>query len=118
MCHAGQCLCGVDFVADATNSSCLAVAALDQPCTDTNQCIASLGVGSICYRERCGCDSNHFQFPLPVTNATTGQQAVQNVCERKIGRYKGARWSLQMVDAGREKMRFCMKVLQIAKSKR
>uniref|UniRef100_A0A182QQS2 EB domain-containing protein n=1 Tax=Anopheles farauti TaxID=69004 RepID=A0A182QQS2_9DIPT len=84
VCHDGQCICDVRYVVDATNSSCLAVAELEQPCIDSNQCIATLGVGSICYQQKCVCDSNHFQFPRHVTNATTGQQSVQNVCERKI----------------------------------
>uniref|UniRef100_A0A182W9J8 Cytoplasmic dynein 2 heavy chain 1 n=1 Tax=Anopheles minimus TaxID=112268 RepID=A0A182W9J8_9DIPT len=84
ICHTGQCICGVGYVTDATNSSCLAVAELDQPCIDSNQCIASLGVGSICYQQKCVCDSNHFQFPLHLTNETSGQHRVQNVCERKI----------------------------------
>ncbi|XP_053659242.1 prion-like-(Q/N-rich) domain-bearing protein 25 [Anopheles marshallii] len=84
ICHTGQCICGVGYVTDATNSSCLAVAELDQLCIDSNQCIASLGVGSICYQQKCVCDSNHFQFPLHLTNETSGQHRVQNVCERKI----------------------------------
>ncbi|XP_053677826.1 prion-like-(Q/N-rich) domain-bearing protein 25 [Anopheles nili] len=85
VCHGGQCLCGTGHIADATNSSCLAVAELDQPCTDSNQCIATLGVGSVCYQQRCVCDSNHFQFPLHDTKvAADGQQRIRNVCERKI----------------------------------
>ncbi|XP_058067146.1 multiple epidermal growth factor-like domains protein 10 [Anopheles bellator] len=84
VCQDGQCLCGQDFVADASNSSCLPIAAHDQPCTDSNQCIATLGVGSVCYQGRCACDTNHFQFPLHISNSTTGKQTLRNVCERKI----------------------------------
>ncbi|XP_058833097.1 prion-like-(Q/N-rich) domain-bearing protein 25 [Topomyia yanbarensis] len=84
VCHDNQCICDKGFVANAENTSCLIVAQYEQPCIDSNQCIAQLGVGSLCKDAKCVCNEQYFPFTVQSYNNATAEHKVMNVCTRKI----------------------------------
>lgn len=81
VCHEKQCICGKGFVANAENTTCLAVARYEQDCIDSNQCIFLLGVGSICNENKCVCNEQHFPFAVEAHDNKTEEN---KVCKRKI----------------------------------
>ncbi|XP_055532370.1 tenascin [Wyeomyia smithii] len=83
-CHEHQCICSTGFVADSANTTCLPVALHEEPCLESNQCIAQLGVGSLCSNGKCVCNDQYFAFPVHSHNNATSEHKVLNICTRKI----------------------------------
>ncbi|XP_058464190.1 tenascin [Malaya genurostris] len=84
VCHEKQCICGKGFVANAENTTCLTVAQYEEACSDSNQCIAQLGVGSLCNDGKCICNEQYFPFTVQTHNNATAEHKLTNVCTRKI----------------------------------
>lgn len=83
-CLQGKCICVKGFVSNTERNSCLPVAQYEGNCTESNQCIAQLGVGSVCSEDKCECSELFFPFPDHAHNNATGQDTVVTTCKRKI----------------------------------
>lgn len=83
-CHQGKCVCLKGFVANAERNSCLPVVQYEGNCTESNQCIAQLGVGSVCSEGHCLCSEQFFAFPDHAHDNATGMDTVATACKRKI----------------------------------
>uniref|UniRef100_A0A1Q3EVB3 Putative conserved secreted protein n=1 Tax=Culex tarsalis TaxID=7177 RepID=A0A1Q3EVB3_CULTA len=83
-CHQGKCICVQGFVANTERNSCLPVVQYKGNCSESNQCIAQLGVGSVCSEGQCECSELFFPFSDHAHDNTTGQDSVVTTCKRKI----------------------------------
>ncbi|XP_055630149.1 tenascin [Toxorhynchites rutilus septentrionalis] len=84
ICYESQCICDTGFVANDENTTCLAISNYEQACIDTNQCIAQLGVGSVCNAGKCVCNEQHFPFPIHSHDAIAAQNSIRVICKRKV----------------------------------
>lgn len=83
-CHLGNCICVKGFVANTERNSCLPVVQYEGNCTESNQCIAQLGVGSVCSEGNCLCSEQFFAFPDHGHDNATGKDTVVKTCKRKV----------------------------------
>lgn len=84
-CHLGQCICVKGFVANSdSRNRCLPVVQYEGNCTESNQCIAQLGVGSVCSEGNCLCSEQFFAFPDHGHDNVTGEDTVVTACKRKV----------------------------------
>lgn len=83
-CHQGKCICVHGFVANAERNSCLPVVQFEGNCTESNQCIAQLSIGSVCSEGKCECSEAFFPFSDHAHDNATGQATVVTTCKRKI----------------------------------
>ncbi|XP_055599340.1 tenascin [Uranotaenia lowii] len=84
VCHEKQCICSQGFVANAESNTCLAVTKFEGDCIDSNQCIAQLGVGSVCNEGKCMCNDLFFPFPVHAQENATKEEKIATICKRKI----------------------------------
>ncbi|CAO1409030.1 unnamed protein product [Diamesa serratosioi] len=59
VCVTNKCVCQKEYVASADGNNCLKSGYNGDKCTEINQCLVGLGVGSICSSGMCVCDENH-----------------------------------------------------------
>nr|XP_019525043.2 tenascin [Aedes albopictus] len=84
LCHEHQCICQGGFVANAENSTCLPIVHYEQQCSDSNQCIAQLGIGSLCSEGKCVCNEQYYPFPTEAHNSTNPEHKIHVLCKRKV----------------------------------
>lgn len=84
ICHEKQCICAGGFVANAENTTCLPVVHYEQECSDSNQCIAQLGIGSLCSEGKCVCNEQYYPFPMDAQNSTDKEHKIHVLCKRRV----------------------------------
>lgn len=84
ICHAQQCICDGGFVANSENTTCLPIAQYEKECTDSNQCIGQLGIGSHCSEGKCICSEQYYPFPMEAHNSTSEEHKIHVLCKRRV----------------------------------